>query len=128
MLHVKTILDKSSIEGIGLFAAQFIPKGATIWSFHEGFDVRVTKEIISRLPNPAQEAFLKYAYLNDETGKYVYCSDDARFFNHSETPNTCDAESPDGDEDGLTIASRDIFLGEEITCDYRTFVGDFTSY
>ncbi len=121
MLHVKTWLAPSAISGIGLFANEYIAKGTVIWTFHVGFDIRIPTDEIVKIPQAAQDKFWKYAYLNGETKKYVYCSDDARFFNHSDDLNTCDAETPDGDEDGATIAVRDILPGEEITCDYGTF-------
>jgi hypothetical protein len=53
------------------------------------------------------------------TGKYVLCFDDGRFFNHSDSPNVIDGLTPDTAQS--SIAVRDIFPGEELTCDYRTF-------
>ena len=50
---------------------------------------------------------------------YELCSDDARFFNHSDEPNT---GSISNDTD---VALRDIQQGEELTCDYRTFDADW---
>ncbi|MFZ3100192.1 MAG: SET domain-containing protein [Minisyncoccales bacterium] len=47
-------------------------------------------------------------------------ADDARFFNHSNTPNTFGTEDP-GDEMAICVALRDIQIGEELTADYRTF-------
>jgi SET domain-containing protein len=44
MLLVKTKLDRSSIEGIGLFAAEFIPKSATIWKYDPVIDIRFSEE------------------------------------------------------------------------------------
>jgi len=123
MLLVKTKIGPSAIHGIGLFADQFIPKGTVIWKFAEGFDVRVPADELARLAEPAKEQFLNYAYQNKDTNKFVLCFDDARFFNHSDAPNTESAALPD-DEDGMTIASRDIVQGEEITCDYKEFDGD----
>ena len=128
MLHVRTYLDKSPIAGIGLYARELIPAGTIIWTFHVGFDVRILADEIVKLPEATREKFEEYAYLNGETGKYVYCSDDARFFNHSDDPNTGDALAPDGDEDGATVALRDIQPGEEITSDYGTFHEGFEGY
>ena len=47
-------------------------------------------------------------------------SHDARYFNHSEEPNTVDLDGPEGP----TVAARDIQPGEELTCDYRLFDAD----
>ncbi len=128
MLHIKTRLAPSPISGIGLFADQFIAKGTVIWTFHVGFDIRIPTNEIGKIPQTAREKFIEYAYHNGETKKYVYCCDDARFFNHSDDPNTCDALATDGDEDGATVALRDIQIGEEITCDYGTFHEGFEGY
>ena len=50
--------------------------------------------------------------MND--GKLYYCSDNARFMNHSENSNTY--EKPDG-----TYAAFDIEIGQELTCNYANF-------
>lgn len=123
MLLVKTKIGPSKIAGIGLFADQFIPKGTHIWRFVKDFDIRVDQDYPSRLPEVAKDYFMRYAYQNPETMKYVLCSDDARFFNHSDTPNTYCAEDPD-DEDTMNIAAQDINIGEELTIDYREFDTD----
>lgn len=50
--------------------------------------------------------------------KYILCTDDARFINHSKTPNTHGYYGKKGD---LTIATFDIKKGEELTEDYTTW-------
>ncbi len=124
MLLVKTKIGQSKINGIGLFADQFIKKGTIIWKFQTGFDLRVGKDELGNLSESAKEQFLKYAYLNPRTQKYILCFDDARFFNHSDEPNSIDVDSPD-DEEGLDVADRDIEKGEELTCNYKDFDADF---
>lgn len=124
MLLVKTKIGQSKINGIGLFADQFIKKGTTIWKFKPGFDLRIGKDELDKLSESAKEQFLKYAYLNPDTHKYILCFDDARFFNHSDEPNSIDVASPD-DEEGLDVAGRDIEKGEELTCNYKDFDADF---
>jgi len=124
MLLVKTKIGQSKISGIGLFADQFIKKGTAIWKFQTGFDLRVGKDELGNLSESAKEQFLKYAYLNPDTQKYILCFDDARFFNHSDEPNSIDVDSP-GDEEGLDVADRDIEKGEELTCNYKDFDADF---
>ena len=59
---------------------------------------------------------------------YVLCGDDARFFNHSPSPNCVDIyDSSHGLDDAhdVTIAARDILPGEELTCDDALFDMDF---
>ncbi|MFH0969766.1 MAG: SET domain-containing protein [Patescibacteria group bacterium] len=124
MLLVKTKLVPSKIQGNGLFADQFISKGAPIWKFKSGFDIIVSKDDLLHLSEPARNQFLNYCYLNRETDKYVLCFDDARFFNHSDNPNTANVDCPD-DEEGIDIATKDIEIGEEITCNYKEFDADF---
>ncbi len=114
MLVVKTYLDKSEVNGIGCFADEFIPKGATIWQLSRGFDVVLILNEFLMLPAIAQEHILHFAYYNKEDGGYVLCSDNAKFFNHSDNPNTEDST-------GVTTALRDIQKGEEILSDYYTF-------
>jgi SET domain-containing protein len=120
MLLVKTKIAMSKINGIGLFADQFIPKGAVIWKSHSQFDIKVPREDVEKLSEPARELFIKYSFFSRRTKTYVLCFDDARFFNHSDNPNVLDSDSPDSDE-GVDIAARDIYPGEEMTCDYRAF-------
>jgi SET domain-containing protein len=125
MLLVKTKIGPSNIAGTGLFADELIPKGTVIWRFKEGFDIRVPEQYANDLPEPAKSFFQTYAYQNIDTRKYVLCSDNARFFNHADAPNThC---VPDSDDiETMDVASRDIAKGEELTIDYREFDTDPT--
>lgn len=123
MLLVKTKLGVSPIAGIGLFADQSISKGTYIWRFKKGFDIRVDESYADTLNGPAKDYFLTYAYQNLQTRKYILCSDNARFLNHSNTPNIRSIEDAD-DEDTADIAARDIQPGEELTIDYREFDTD----
>jgi SET domain-containing protein len=118
MLLVKTYLDKSSIHGIGLFAAQRIPRGTVIWRLHPPVDVLLTAEQLEALPEASRWQIEKYTYLDRMLGKFVLCGDDARFFNHADAPNCHDLPSPEG---GSTVAARDIEAGEELTSDYASF-------
>lgn len=120
MLLVKTYLAPSKIHGIGLFAAEPIPKGTPTWKFMDGFDLAINKEDINKLSDPARKQFENYAYLNQQTGKYILCFDDSRFMNHSTDPNT---KSSASDED-VDVAMKDIQKDEEITTDYREFDSD----
>lgn len=114
MLLVRTILKPSGIHGHGVFAAQFIPKGTRVWEYREGFDHRVSSEFVEQLPEPAHSAIRHYSGFWG--GGYVISADDARFLNHSETPNLRTFAEPDCD-----IAIRDIQVGEELLEDYREF-------
>ncbi len=52
MLLVKTKLGVSSVHGIGLFAAQFIPKGTVTWEYHPEFDTSFDEDDLARMPPP----------------------------------------------------------------------------
>jgi SET domain-containing protein len=126
MLLVKTKLDKSQIHGIGLFADEFIPGGSVIWEMNDTIDLSLSRNEIELLSDTSRDQVLKYSYLDRDSGRYVFCGDDARFFNHSDLPNCIDvAEGPNG---GRTLARRDIYPGEELTCDYSLFDAEFGHY
>ncbi|MFA5956471.1 SET domain-containing protein [Hyphomicrobium sp.] len=120
MLMVKTRLGVSDIAGIGLFAAEDIPKGTETWRFMGDFDRLLTEDEIESLPEVARANLLDHVYLHEASGKFVLCADNARFMNHADIPNTEGVHEP-GEIEGYDIATRDILAGEEITCDYRTF-------
>lgn len=118
MLLIKTKLDASGIHGIGLFADEFIREGTVIWRFDPLLDLRFDEKQIERLPEGSREQIQKYSYREKQSGLYVLCGDDARFFNHSENPNCFDFQDAQHD---ITVARRDIGAGEELTCDYALF-------
>lgn len=121
MLLVKTKIGPSKIEGIGLFAAEFIPKGTPLWKFMPGFDVVKEKKDLASLSEASREQFLKYS--SNFGGKYVLGFDDSRFWNHSEQPNV--KQDFSSDPFGIEIAARDIEEGEELTEDYKLYDDDF---
>lgn len=120
MLMVKTRLGLSEIAGIGLFAAEDIPKGTVTWRFMAHFDRLLREDEIESLPEVARANLLDHVYLHEASGMFVLCADNARFMNHADEPNT-EGVHETGSIEGYDIASRDIRAGEEITCDYRTF-------
>ncbi|MEA2701613.1 MAG: uncharacterized protein QOE22_322 [Candidatus Parcubacteria bacterium] len=126
MILVKSTLGPSAIHGIGLFAEEPIKEGTKVWEFAPGFDLAVTKEEVEKLSEPAREDFFNYAYLSKHTGRYILCSDDARFFNHDPDANTtCHIPAGKEMEDALVChATRDIQAGEELTNNYGEFDED----
>lgn len=117
MLTIKATLSPSPVAGIGLFAAEFIPKGAIVWKL-SGLDLVVTESHLAELSDSAREQIAHHIYIDVRTGQRILCGDNARFMNHSEDPNTGQLNPQ------VEIALRDIKPGEEITCDYRAFDAD----
>jgi SET domain-containing protein len=126
MLLVKTTIGPSKIEGIGIFAAEPINKGAVIWEFNPLIDILLTREQVASLSVPARDQMHKYSYFDQVYGKYLLCGDDARFFNHDDNPNCYDSPHLSGRD--ITVASRDIAVGEELTCNYKSFYGDLEDH
>src|SRR3989344_8593324 len=124
MICVKTKIGPSKINGIGLFADEFIPKGAIIWKFTPGFDLKFTKGQIKKFPKQVQEYLETYCWLSKKSGKYCFASDNAKYFNHSKNPNSLSAYYKN-EEEVVTKAIQDIQKGEEITDNYSTFEKDF---
>lgn len=120
---VKTYIDKSTIQGIGLFAEEFIPKGTIIWKFHEGFDLRYDFNWFNNkkwdFPESIRKDFEKYAFGIGDT--IIYCCDNAKFANHSNNSNTISNLF-------VQIAKQDIQIGEEITCNYKEIDDKFTNF
>lgn len=128
MLIVKTSAKPSTIQGVGLFAEEKIPKGTVIWKFNPVFDILFAPEEILNMSDTEKELLNRYSYLSIATGKYVYSIDNSRFTNHSSTMNNVDVCFVPGEQEALEIANRDIEEGEEILVNYRTFdAGDETS-
>ncbi len=113
MYIVKTYLDRSAIEGIGVFAGEDIADGTRVWTLVEGFDQVLSPDHVKTLPQAARDYITRYAYLLD--GMIHFNADHGKFTNHDDNANT--KTLPDGD----VVACRAIRRGEEITCNYREF-------
>ncbi len=110
MLTVKTKLKEIEEKGIGLIANQEIKKGQSTWVYNPIVDIKVNKKDI---PKFAEDFFNTYSVdINEDF--VILNTDNARFTNHSNNPNTKSL--------GLykdNIALKDIKIGEEITIDYN---------
>jgi hypothetical protein len=116
MLLVSVFLDRSPIQGIGVFARQAIPAGARVWELDLRFDRLVEISVYEGLMGPARDYLDRYAYPRRSDPRFiVFEADDARYMNHAADPN-CGFLSED-----VAVALRDIAPGEELTCDYNTF-------
>ncbi len=112
MTIVKTFLKEVPNKGIGLFAGEDIPNGKLWWKDVPSFDKIITKEEYESYDSIQKEFVDTYNFIKNDGTMYM-CVDNARFINHSDTPNT-------GNILDDCMAIRDIKAGEELTCDYRT--------
>ena len=119
MLLVPTRLAPSTIHGLGVFAAAPIAQGTPVWRFSKGLDMEFSPDIVPTLPSHVREFFAHYGYLDRNVQRIILCFDDARFVNHSGTPNI--ATDYAQDPYGLDVALRDIAGGEELTMNYENF-------
>jgi SET domain-containing protein len=118
MLTVKTVLKETGVKGIGLFAAEPIPKGYVWWRDNRELDRSISKSKFEALSELAKEFVNTYGTL-DSDGNWYICLDNARFINHSDNPNTSQANSGMPTSSDAWITTSDIPIGEEITIDYR---------
>ena len=116
MLQIKTYLNRSPINGIGLFAEEDIPKGKIIWSFNPLVDIVYNsdqwEQIQRQVSEPSLAQVKKYAY--KENNHHILCVDNAQFMNHSESHFNV-GNLKDGD---IMIAVADIKKGDELLCNY----------
>lgn len=123
MMLIRTSIAPSAIQGIGLFSQDFVPKGTLIWRLHEKLDVQMSANEILALPPHMQEFVRIYSYPHLKRDGYVVLdSDNGRFMNHSETPNTDFRDFYRG------LALEDIQPGTELTCDYRELFPTFQGF
>lgn len=124
MLTVSTYVAPSAIDGLGVFAAEFIQRGHLLWSLNPKFDIFIYEGELDGLPPHVKGFIARYSYPHLEMpGVVVVDSDNGRFMNHTLTPNTDFRIFDKG------YALVDIAEGDEITCNYYefdpTFVGFF---
>lgn len=120
MMVVPNYVGPSSIEGVGVFAAEHITAGTAIWMLDERFDRLFLPGDIAAMDQLHRDYVERYGYPHMERpGITVVEFDHGKFMNHSESPNT------DFTDPNVGWAIRDIAAGEEMTCDYREFDPQF---
>ena len=115
-MTVRCYLAPSAIEGLGVFTANHISHGELVWKFDPEFDQVFSLDYIKRQPEHIREFLERYTYAHpSDPTRIVLDSDEGRFMNHADNPNT-DFSDPE-----YGVALRDISVGEELTCDYSRF-------
>jgi SET domain-containing protein len=123
MLMVSTYLAPSAIEGLGVFAGEFIERGRLMWSLNPKFDIFIHVSEIETYPLHMQDYIARYTYPHLEMeGVVILDSDNGKFMNHSLAPNTDFRIFDKG------YALTDIAQGEELTCNYHEFDPSFAGY
>lgn len=120
-MQVPVRVDRSALHGLGVFTLEPIARGTIVWRFTPGFDLDLDPQRIESQPELCRRVLLHYGYVDPRLGRFVLCCDDARFLNHSDTPNL--VSLPDAEPHGIDVATRDIDAGEELTLDYAALEG-----
>jgi hypothetical protein len=112
VFYKKTYLDKSSIQGVGLFSGEDIAKGELVYKHSLKLQHVLESEELDALEEDEKRSFTHYGYF--WKGKWYLDFDDVRFLNHDTKPNLILTDK------GIE-AARDILKGEELTQDYKDF-------
>lgn len=116
MMMVDTVVRPSPIHGLGVFLLEPVARGQLIWRFDSRIDRVYGAEEVASLPEHVQRYLKTYSTWHAQTGLYVLCGDNGRYFNHSTTPSTVSNAISFGEDH----AARDLAIGDELTSDYAT--------
>lgn len=119
MLLIRTEIRPSNIHGFGCFSLEKVKKNQILWVFDPRIDTRFEVSEMDSLPDAMIEFLRIYGYQEIINGLKVVtlCGDNAKYINHSGTPNGI--TSPENYE--LEIAGMDIDIGDEITSNYQGY-------
>src|SRR5277367_3046895 len=114
MLLVETTVKPTPVGGLGLFAAQRLPKGTEVWKYIPGIDATYTREQIETFPELFLRFLFRHASSTDGFKTYMVPIDDTRYTNHSDHPN-CKTTL-----DGNTAYTfQNVNIGDELTLNYE---------
>jgi uncharacterized protein len=123
MMLISTFLAPSAIQGFGVFAGEFAPRGTELGRRNPKFDIFVSVSEFGMLPPHMQAFVARYSYPHlERPGVRVLDCDDGKFMNHRERPNTDFRIFDRG------YALTDIAVGDEITCNYFEFDPGFRGF
>ena len=112
MFLIDTYLDKSKIEGVGVFAKENIKKGQLIKEVRPDFEIEFNKDNLPKMPLALAKFINTHAYERELGSKILVMGiDNEKYLNHSNNPSVNDNG----------IALKDIKIGDEITVDYKDF-------
>lgn len=108
---------------MAVFAAELIAQRTLLWRLNPIFDVFVRESDLIGLPPHTRGFLAHYSYPHLELPSVMIVdSDNGRFMNHSDAPNTNFIAFPEG------YAIRDIAEGDELTCNYADFDPTFKGF
>lgn len=116
MLIIETILKEFPNKGIGLCSVHAMSEGTFVYEANSFFDVLVSKQEVDSMQKVPRDFIEEHCSFSKKRNGYWVCVDNARFLNHSDTPNL---KWLSGIHKYITV--RDISAGEELTCNYREF-------
>lgn len=123
MIIKRTIVKQSLISGAGLgcFLNEDVKENDVIWKFNPRFDLLFSEDEVSVLEPAIQEFVRHYGYYDKQQfrGWWVLHSGNDRFCNHSKHP-TLVAVHKGGCQYDM-VASRDLYVDDELTCDYTEY-------
>ena len=117
MFLINTYLNKSKIQGVGVFSNENVRQGQKIKEIKPEFEFRFDKTNLPKMPLAFANFIESHGYENNKN-EYVLSIDNEKYLNHSTDPSV--------DDDG--IALKNIKVGDEITVDYRDFDDSIESW
>lgn len=119
MLTIDTYLDRSTVHGIGVFAAEDVAKGQVVWRFNPVSDLEFSDEqwraLAAQTCAQSFKHIARYAY--KENNRFYVCLDNAQFMNHDAVNHNV----TNNKFDNTMTARTDIRKGQELICNYSEY-------
>ena len=112
MLLIDTYLDKSKIQGVGVFAKENVKKGEKIKEVRLEFEIEFNSDNLPKMPLALAKFIDTHSYERELGSKILVMGiDNEKYLNHSDDPSV--------DDEGYAL--KDIKIGDEITINYMDF-------
>ena len=112
MLLIDTYLDKSKIQGVGVFAKENVKKGEKIKEVRPEFEIEFNSDNLPKMPLALAKFIDTHSYERELGSKILVMGiDNEKYLNHSDDPSV--------DDEGYAL--KDIKIGDEITINYKDF-------
>ena len=112
MLLIDTYLEKSKIQGVGVFAKENIKKGEKIKEVRPEFEIEFNSDNLPKMPLALAKFIDTHSYERELGSKILVMGiDNEKYLNHSDDPSV--------DDEGYAL--KNIKIGDEITINYKDF-------